>query len=584
MAETGMRKKRGSWKQAAAAAGLCLLFAVILGILFDYWFDLNDDVLMKDILAGIYTGDPESRNIQMQYPVSLLISLFYRLFRHVSWYGLFLMACQFGSMAFVLYRAFSMRRPGAACLVFLFYLLFLPHLVILQYTVTTAFLCSAAAFGLITLDAEDLNGGTGEAFRCFAVPVLLLWLSFAIRSEMMLLMLPFSAGGLCAAILRAGVNKKSLAQAARFFAAVFAGILCIAGSNRLAEGSDGWQSFRSFFNARTELYDFYFYDMPEYEGNEAFYDSLGMGAARTQLLFNYNFALDESLDEEKMWQIAEYAADLHAAKVSKSGQLSDALRAYGRNVLHGTGDASDRFVRAGYLLCFLAALLHFWSKRGKDGAGILLSLAGFFLIRTGLWLFILYRGRSPERITHSLLLQEGILLAGLLFTAGIRERRLLAAGAAVWGLAALVCLPGIWTGVRAEQARRDQVNLAWENCRAYCDGQRDSFFIADVYSTVAYSEKVFTEHNRENRLSNLEMMGGWAAKSPLQKKKLARFSIDSIEEALPVRDDVFVICRPERDCAFISDYYAEKGRKVTVSECDRIGSDFVVYRAEGPEY
>ena len=34
------------------------------------------------------------------------------------------------------------------------------------------------------------------------------------------------------------------------------------------------------------------------------------------------------------------------------------------------------------------------------------------------------------------------------------------------------------------------------------------------------------------------------------------------------------------DCSFISDYYAENGRTVQLSEYDRIGTDFVVYRAE----
>ena len=40
----------------------CILTLLFLGILllvsairYDYYFDLNDDVLMKDILAGVYT-------------------------------------------------------------------------------------------------------------------------------------------------------------------------------------------------------------------------------------------------------------------------------------------------------------------------------------------------------------------------------------------------------------------------------------------------------------------------------------------------------------------------------------------------
>ena len=70
----------------------CLL--VIVGLFYDYYFDLNDDVLMKDILAGVYTGSPEGHNIQMLWPVSAFISLLYRLGRGLPCYGLFLCVCQ----------------------------------------------------------------------------------------------------------------------------------------------------------------------------------------------------------------------------------------------------------------------------------------------------------------------------------------------------------------------------------------------------------------------------------------------------------------------------------------------------------
>lgn len=69
---------------------LLLVVLVFAGIRYDYYFDLNDDVLMKDILAGVYTGDPEGHNIQMLWLISGFISLFYRVIRSLPWYGIFL--------------------------------------------------------------------------------------------------------------------------------------------------------------------------------------------------------------------------------------------------------------------------------------------------------------------------------------------------------------------------------------------------------------------------------------------------------------------------------------------------------------
>lgn len=41
---------------ALAAALVC---AIAVGYFYDCYYDLNDDVLIKDILAGAYTGTPE---------------------------------------------------------------------------------------------------------------------------------------------------------------------------------------------------------------------------------------------------------------------------------------------------------------------------------------------------------------------------------------------------------------------------------------------------------------------------------------------------------------------------------------------
>ena len=80
-------KKSLNIKGAAAVAALVMLFYTLCG---DYYFDLNDDVLMKDLLSGAYTGVPEGHNIQMLYPISAFISVLYRISAALDWYGIFL--------------------------------------------------------------------------------------------------------------------------------------------------------------------------------------------------------------------------------------------------------------------------------------------------------------------------------------------------------------------------------------------------------------------------------------------------------------------------------------------------------------
>ncbi|MDE7251051.1 MAG: hypothetical protein K2N82_14470, partial [Lachnospiraceae bacterium] len=134
------RKRLGQWENWILALLAVLILGLLIGAFFDYYYDLNDDVLMKDILAGVYTGVPEGHNIQMLWPVSAFISLLYRLAGRLPWYGLFLCGCHFGCILLLIQRAVSLcgKLSGklavaltAGCF---FGSFFLEHLIYAQYT------------------------------------------------------------------------------------------------------------------------------------------------------------------------------------------------------------------------------------------------------------------------------------------------------------------------------------------------------------------------------------------------------------------------------------------------------------------
>ena len=76
----------------------------IVAVGFDFFYDLNDDVLIKDILSGAYTGTPSGYNNQMMYPISVLIAGLYRLIPSVPWYGIMLMGWLAASVTVIVYR------------------------------------------------------------------------------------------------------------------------------------------------------------------------------------------------------------------------------------------------------------------------------------------------------------------------------------------------------------------------------------------------------------------------------------------------------------------------------------------------
>lgn len=75
--------------------------ALLMGLCFDFYFDLNDDTMMRDIMAGIYSGRPDGHNMQTLYPLGALLALCYRVCGVIPWYGVFLFLCQFGSFYLV---------------------------------------------------------------------------------------------------------------------------------------------------------------------------------------------------------------------------------------------------------------------------------------------------------------------------------------------------------------------------------------------------------------------------------------------------------------------------------------------------
>ena len=188
---------------------LLLIPMIALACRFDYYYDLNDDVLMKEILSGNYTGVPEGHNIQMLWLISAAISLLYRIVRIAPWYGIFLCTCQFGALLLLLNRSFTICKSRKAKLTvglvetLLFFALMMGHLVAVQYTVTCTMLAAAAAFWFLTSKPQE---EPVKFIRSNIPAVLLVFLAYLIRSEMLLLVLPM--------ICVAGVVKWSFEEKA----------------------------------------------------------------------------------------------------------------------------------------------------------------------------------------------------------------------------------------------------------------------------------------------------------------------------------------------------------------------------------
>ena len=574
---------------------------IILSLVFDFYYDLNDDVMMKDIMAGVYTGIPDGHNMQTLYILGAFISLWYRLFKGVPWYGLFLFLCQFGSSYLVgvrILRFCETRLAKAGCLIVLTVFMWgtvLGHLLAIQYTVTCAILGGTAIFLFMTAEKEP---GVKEFVIQNIPSIFLVILAYQLRTEMLLLVFPLIAlaGLYCLAEEEKVFQKENFLKYGIVIGIILTGMLISSLIDFAAYRSEEWKEFRAFFRYRTEVYDFHYDILTSGEYSEKL-SSIGLSDVQQTLLANYNFGLDEEIDAEILKKVALFGAG-QTAEAASAGKFLEKGRYYIYRILHMEDAPYNLLVLAAYL-CIAAFGIYYAvsDKRQQKRWFFVWELGLLVLVRTFLWMYILMRGRDPERITHSLYLAELAVLFGLLvrkYLQGVQSSLFGTPGKGrkVWktgiGTAAIFCgiislysLSGSMKAAMADKSIREEANQGCIAIAQYCRAYPENFYFEDVYSTVKFSQIIF--QNVDNSMANYDIMGGWMCKSPLYREKLEQFGIASAEDGLLHNSNAYFIVEtgtPDSDISWMQDYYEEKGVTVRLEQVDFIGDKYAVYQVE----
>ena len=611
---------------------VCLLvpaaLLLALALRWDFYYDLNDDAAMANILSGAYTGTPALRNIQSYFPLTAVLGGLKRLFSGAEWYGVFLLAVQSGCLALILHRILrknTIPLPGSAvqgslaseggspggaapddscgrafagnaagqsalliALTVLAYLaLLLPHLVFVQYSVTVGILGATAAFLFLTMEPRS----TVKGWILEILPqLLLIWLGFLLRSEMLLFLSPLIA--LAFLIRWADMElpvvwkiKSALLTLTLVLAGLAAGYL----GNEIGYASEEWQEFYAFFDARTQLYDFE--KLPEYEGNEDFYESIGLGEAEADLIINYNFGIDDNIDADILQQIADYADAKAGAEQTAKERLSSALWDY----RHAEDEPYTTIAAVLYILAVLAAAVLLLSRQVRQALLRLLELAVLLAGRSALLLYLYYNQRPVERLTHSLYLIEAVILIWMMVSGLKGQKGLLR----ISFPAALIVL-FLWAAVvqyaetGAEYAVREETNEDWLAFLTYCEDHPETVYFTDVYSTVSFSEKIFAD---TPAAANYDLLGGWMSKSPLELQKLTALGLAEdaasgeneesgpttgqiIETALLTNENCYYAARSDYDTDWLVSYYASRDIAVQVVPVDTIGDYWIIYEVQ----
>ena len=525
------------------ATVITTLLYLIAGHFFRFYYDLNDDVLIKDILSGAYTGSPDAHNIQMLYPLAWIFKVLYGIHPNVPWFGMLEIGMMWLCIILLLGRTQFLlmcnieRRVWRILAIIGLYICETAYGVgtqfweffMIQYTVVCGMMVTTAAFLLFT----------GRNFDIYenVIPIVLLLLAFNLRSEMFLLFCPFLAVVIISRWISEGFDVDTNKRNIIFIAVVACGLIISLIINSAAYRSDDWKEFNRLFKARTTVYDFT--GIPSYEDNQTLYDSLHMDKDDHDRLEDYNYVLTYAANASSMEKIAQYASE-HNLKKKTAGYavfevLLDMIRWKTPSQKEALTDHESVFLEEGaklhipgnmiiIVLYILAVIAAIYAKDIKWAY----TLPFFLLVRIVDWGYISYKDRINARVAHPLYLMECAMLVGVLLVAWaesnyssqtVRKRIsvLLAVVFVISGLINTLFMPSSIHDVRDKSALREQKNLLADALYNYTSENPRTYYLIDVYSTVDFTEQIFGDD--EHKKGNTQLAGGWAALSPLDTYK-----------------------------------------------------------------
>ncbi len=536
-------------------------------------YSTNDDLFIKSIVSGEVTGKPEFRCIYLGILPGLMISRLYMLFPTVPWYGIFLCFCQIAVMIVVLYQCLKQACKTTHKMVIL--LLFglisgsiqLQHFALIQYTVVAAIVGAASIF-LFFVSDNDIEGW--KFIKANIPSILLFILALSIRDKAAFMLLPI-AGMLW---LFKWLNSSNALKRKRIFAyfGYMVIILGLLGSvkllDRVAYANEQWQRFFTYTDAREQIMDYYGY--PDYEKNKELYEQYGIsyesyqGAAK-----RYQVLLDDNINADSMEALAKVAKEDSSKNSSIPIRIKETINSFIVRNLSYTDRPLNLFVYAGYFTITILAV--FWKKYKA-------LLCECFLIigRMTSWLYLIWQGRYPERVTQGLYYGEllALLSIGLSFRLfNVKKKRVLVI---CIGLFSALCLYfGVQKAGNVNGAVLGRLynSTAYSRLKEYCTARPQNLYLFDMRSVEYYTEDIL--QNQEYNYLNFAVLGSWIPKSPLYTDKFKKIGIHNLEQSILESENIFFVFKDEEGLEpdYLYNYFRKKYPKCSFTITDVIKTD-----------
>lgn len=559
---------------------LCLIMTAavtfILGRKFSFVLSSNDDVLLRSIASGNYTGKPEAHLIYIMYPLGLIFKGLYSVLPNVYWYDGIMTALHMLCVFLISFRMgwvferLSNKIVGSVVsfgMMIMFDAMFIAEH---QYTLLAGVCAATAILWAATVKNKSNNAATN------IIVIFLLLVSLWLRKQMFFLALPLLAMAIVFKIFdrketvdeRFEYFRDSLPPCITFVVLVVLSFVIEA----VAYSGDDWKAFKDYNEARTEVYDYN--KLPDFYDNPAFYLALGVSEDEYTALREYDVLLTKDIGTDEFTAFANQADEIDR----EWKQYYSVPRKVINETVNAMYGLNNSALGIAVTLTFFVLLFFFLVKDDK--------FAGFLVLASYAyeWLFVgyfTYLGRLPERITHGFYMMEMCFLVAM-FVIVIGKERPVRQPSLFWQIVMSLFVVFILgtNGLNvARQALDSNLEAAgdadkWLEINAYFKSCPDNVYVLNT--SVGASKPAYMFKEAASEAFNLVRAGNWAISSPVESQHESRLLGRPVYEALAKDDNVYYVMAIDKPVDWLETAFGTVTLKDTITLSS--GEEYGVYR------
>lgn len=593
---------KANGKRLIIAAAVTLLYALAVTAVFQYMYFVNDDLIIRDILSGRFSGVADAHVFNVIYPFACLVKLAYQKFPEVDIWAFLMVGLNYICLFAMLYRSLSLVKkrylPITCCVLALFICVTLYHTCFFTFTATGTVCAATALFLYVTTPLEKKRIGV------YLPSLLLLVVSFCIRKDTLLMVLPYFGVWLVYRFLTEKEKKKNSFRLLRPVLAlgVCCAVLWCAHLNAFSGGE--WQDFLEFRDLRKSVHDFSGY--PLYEENKGFYQDIGISyeeylSIATKISGGGNTVLDYSVDIRSI--LAQVAEQNRADPTVLNRENGfDAVH----EILNNGAKTGKNNLLFGMLITLCLTALLVCRGRWKLLAALYMGVACVFL---EIWLIAL--GGHINRVVIGLLTSLMLIWPGcvgayllgivekpnmefavsftkkdmpsiglcLCITDAVKFKKWVASvcfGAmCVCAVAGCLTVVGCVWQIKEDESvyalRSDATNELYN----YCKSDPENTYFQPAYAINNHTDTLGRFRKFDCSFNNLVILGGWNALSPEYRQSLVTMGLrfGTIEESILNQENVRVISEEPYICNILSYFQWKYGDRLRWEITDTIETE-----------